>query len=170
MRIVAFAFAALAAIVCVAPAEAAQLSFTTTLAGNQYPTTTGSAATGSARIVVDTTTQTIDATITITGLKFADLRQHLAHSRMGPIHLHRYQGADVTLIVPFPMGATYVETANGFTVTVRGYRYADGAAALNSNLSFAAFVAALGSDPIYLNVHTERFGDGEISGRVRPAT
>ena len=31
---------------------------------------------------------------------FADLSQHLAHSRMGPMHLHGYQGDDVTLILP----------------------------------------------------------------------
>lgn len=160
-----FIIAALAA-AFTAPAYAAQLHYTATLAGNQYPTTTGSAAAGTATIDVNTDTQTIDAHIVITGLRVADLSQHLAHSRMGPMHLHRYQGDDVTLILPFPFGETYAETADGFTVDVHAYPYADGADRTGSHLSFDQFVAALGSDPIYLNVHTQRFGDGEISGRL----
>jgi hypothetical protein len=148
------------------PAMAAERHYNATLAGAQYPTETGSAATGTATLTVDTETQTIDAQIVITGLKFDDLAQHLAHSRMGPMHLHRYQGDDVTLITPFPFGETYVETADGFTVTVTDFPYAEAAERTRSSLSFEQFLAALAADPIYLNVHTEAFGDGEISGRV----
>jgi len=151
------------------PAIAAERHYTATLAGTQHPTETGSTATGTATLTVDTETQTIDAQIVITGLKFDDLSQHLAHSRMGPMHLHRYQGDDVTLIAPFPFGETYAETADGFTVTVTDYPYADAAERTRSSLSFDQFLTALASDPIYLNVHTEAFGDGEISGRVAPA-
>jgi hypothetical protein len=100
----------------------------------------------------------------------AGLAQHLAHAPMGPMHLHRYQGDDVTLILPFPMGSTYSETADGFTVTVRRYAYADGAAIVQSGLSFDQFLAALAGDPIFLNIHTERFGEGEISGRLTQAS
>ncbi|QGZ93866.1 CHRD domain-containing protein [Terricaulis silvestris] len=148
------------------PVAAAELRYTATLAGAQYPTETGSAATGTATLTVDTETQTIDAQIVITGLKFDDLAQHLAHSRMGPMHLHRYQGEDVTLIAPFPFGESYVETADGFTVTVTDFPYAEAAERTRSSLSFDQFIAALANDPIYLNLHTEAFGDGEISGRV----
>lgn len=148
------------------PALAAELHYSATLGGAQYPTETGSAATGTATLTVDTEAQTIDAQIAITGLKFDDLKQHLAHSRMGPMHLHRYQGDDVTLIAPFPFGETYAETADGFTVTLTDFPYAEAAERTRSNLSFEQFLAALANDPIYLNVHTEAFGDGEISGRV----
>ncbi|MEZ5955881.1 MAG: CHRD domain-containing protein [Hyphomonadaceae bacterium] len=158
-----------AAAVLFGTAHAAELHYTASLAGNQYPTETGSAATGQATLVIDTTTQTIDATITISGITFDQLAHHLAHSRMGPIHLHRYQGDDVTLIMPFPFNATYAETADGFTVTIVDYPYADAAQAVRSELNFDEFVAALGTDPIYLNVHTNAFGDGEIAGRVSAA-
>ena len=96
----------------------------------------------------------------------SQLAAHLARSPMGPMHLHRYQGDDVTLILPFPMGSAYVETADGFTVTVSHANYADGAAIVQSGLSFEQFLAALRSDPVFLNLHTERFGEGEISGRL----
>lgn len=158
-----------AAAILIAPAQAAQLHYAATLNGAQYPTETGSSATGAATLDIDTDAQTIDAHIVVTGLRFADLSQHLAHSRMGPMHLHRYQGDDVTLILPFPFGASYAETADGFTVDVEDYPYADGAERTGSHLSFEQFLAALAGDPIYLNIHTQAFGEGEISGRVTPA-
>lgn len=151
------------------PAFATELHYSATLGGSQYPTETGSSASGTATLTVDTEMQTIDAQIVISGLKFDDLAHHLAHSRMGPMHLHRYQGDDVTLIAPFPFGDNYVETADGFTVTVQDFPYAEAAERTRSELSFEQFLAALAADPIYLNVHTEAFGDGEISGRIVPA-
>ncbi|WP_395645210.1 CHRD domain-containing protein [Terricaulis sp.] len=167
-RIIAAAAALIA--FATAPAAAEQITYTATLNGVTEPTATGSAAAGTATISVDTATQTIDARIEIHGLRTGQLAQHLAHSRMGPMHLHRYQGDDVTLILPFPFGDTYAATADGFTVTLSDYPYADGAQRTGSRLDFAAFVAALAGDPIFLNVHTEAFGDGEISGRLVPAS
>jgi len=150
-------------------AHAEELRFSATLSGDQYPAETGSAATGHATLAFDTETQTIDATVAITGISFDQLAQHLAHSRMGPMHLHRYQGDDVTLIMPFPFGATYAETPTGFTVSIVDYPYSEAAQAVRSELTFEQFIAALGADPIYLNVHTNAFGDGEIAGRVTSA-
>ena len=78
----------------------------------------------------------------------------------------QYPTKPITLIAPFPFGETYAETPDGFTVTLSDFPYAEAADRTRSDLSFEQFVAALANDPIYLNVHTEAFGDGEISGRV----
>ena len=170
MRVFLIAAAVVAAAFVASPAQASDLVFTTTLSGAEFPTTTGSAATGDATLRLHADTQTIDAQITVRGIRLNDLAHHLAHSQMGPIHLHRYMAnGDVTLILPFPLNATYAETADGFTVTTTGYAYADGAAAVRSALSFEQFLAVLANDPIYLNVHTNAFGDGEISGHVERA-
>lgn len=171
MRIAIIIAAAFAVFSFNAPARAAELSYTATLSGATYPTETASTATGTAALQIDTDMQTVDAQITVHGITFAQLSHHLAHSRMGPMHLHRYQpDGDVALILPFPFGANYAATADGFTVTLADYPYAEAAAAVNSHLDFADFLAALSSDPIYLNIHTEAFADGEISGRVAPAS
>lgn len=163
-------FAIMAAVAALfGTAHAAELRYAANLVGTQYPAETGSAATGQASLTIDTDTQTIDAIVTISGITTEQLAHHLAHSRMGPMHLHRYQGDDVTLIMPFPYGATYAETANGFTVTISDYPYADAAQAVRSDLTFEQFVGALGADPIYLNLHTNAFGDGEIAGLVTAA-
>jgi hypothetical protein len=39
---------------------------------------------------------------------------------------------------------------------------------LRSNVSFEDFLASLRSDFVYLNVHTDAFTGGEISGRIVP--
>lgn len=86
---------------------------------------------------------------------------------MGPVHLHLYAAnGDISLLVPFPYGAAYTATPDGFTLRVEDYPYAEGAALLRSDMSFETFVATLGSEFVYLNVHTDAFQDGEISGRL----
>jgi hypothetical protein len=51
-------------------------------------------------------------------------------------------------------------------VTTNDYEYAAGAALLNSTLSFNDFVSALRGGLIVVNIHTDAFNPGEISGRV----
>ncbi len=154
-----------------APGEAAELSFTAALNGRQEPTLTGSAATGAATISVDTEAQTLSVNMRITGITTGDLWDHLIHVGMGPVHLHLYAAnGDISLLVPFPYGANYAPTPDGFTLSVEEYSYADGAAVLQSDMNFETFVATLGSEFVYLNIHTDAVQDGEISGRLTPAS
>jgi len=163
---VALATAALAAI---APASAAQLEFSASLDGITTPTTTQSTATGAAMVSVDTDARTVSVHMQIHGITVDDLWDHVIHAGMGPVHLHLYAAnGDISLLVPFPYGAAYAATPDGFTLDVTDYPYAEGALLLGSDVSFDAFVATLGSDFVYLNVHTDAFQDGEISGRLTP--
>jgi hypothetical protein len=162
----AAAFFALAA----TPAAAAQLNYTATLNGVTEPTNTGSAATGTATVSVDTDLRTVTVRMTIHGITQHQLWDHVIHSGMGPVHLHLYAAnGEISLLVPFPYGAAYQATPDGFTLTVVNYPYAEGAEVLRSAVGFDAFVENLGSDFVYLNIHTDRFQDGEISGRLVPA-
>ena len=153
------------------PAFCADLAFLAALRGNAEPTNTGSTAQGDAAIVVHTDKQTLDVTLSVSGIKFADFWMHLAHAPMGPIHFHHYAAnGDVTLLVPFPMGPSYNETGDGFSLKVKDYPYADGAKILQATVSFDDFVTAMKTGAIVMNIHTEKFHDGEISGVVKPAT
>ncbi len=164
-RVLAAACAAF--MILATPAQAAELNFTAALSGRQEPTITGSAATGTATLSVDTEARTVDVMLTITGISLDGLYDHVIHAGVGPVHLHLYAAdGEISLLVPFAYGPTYAETANGFTLMVSGLSYADGAALLGSELSFEAFVVSLGTDFVYLNVHTDAFNDGEISGRL----
>jgi hypothetical protein len=165
LRIITAALAA--AFAAIAPASAAQLTYRATLNGVTEPTITHSAATGVADVTVDTEAETVSVHMRITGITQDQLWDHVIHSGMGPVHLHLYAAnGDISLLVPFPYGANYAPTPDGFTLDVRNYSYAEGAAVLHSDMSFETFVATLGSDFVYLNIHTDAFQDGEISGRL----
>ncbi len=162
---------AIAAALFAAPAAAAELSYTATLDGVTAPTNTGSLATGAARVNVNTEAQTVSIDMQIHGVTLDQLWDHVIHAGMGPVHLHLYAAdGDISLLVPFPYGATYTATSDGFTLSVANYSYAEGAALLQSDMSFETFVSTLGSEFVYLNIHTDAFQDGEISGRLAPAS
>jgi hypothetical protein len=93
----------------------------------------------------------------------------LVAAPIGPIHLHKYAtaaGGDSVLVLPLPYGSNYKAAKSGMRVTTTHYDYAAGAALLKSNLTFADFVAAMRGGLIVLNIHTDAFNPGEISGRV----
>jgi hypothetical protein len=145
------------------------------LRGDTPSTSTGSKATGEAHVTVDAQAQTIDITLNVTGITIDQLWDNLVAAPIGPIHLHIYASHDHSasdtsaLLLPVPFGPSYVATANGFTVTVKDYPYAQGATLLKSDKSFADFVAALDNGRVVMNIHTDAFQPGEISGDVARA-
>ena len=160
------AIAILISVVC-QTALAGDITFRTDLRGDREPTNTGSKATGDVTIVVHEQTQTIDVTAKVTGIAPADFATHLAHAPIGPMHLHIYAAnGDVSLLLPFPMGPAYLSNATGFTYERKGYAYAEGAGILKSTIPFGDFVSAMKSGAVLFNVHTNSFGDGEISGKI----
>jgi hypothetical protein len=167
---------ALAALLVLAatPAAARELAFKANLSGATPSTSTGSKATGQARIAVDTDAQTVDVVLNVEGLKIEDLWTNLLHSPMGAIHLHVYGGhdhgggADSALMFPLPYGPNYVATPKGFKFEMKAEPYAAGAKLVNSKATFDEFVAALSNGRIVVNIHTNSKNDGEISGDVSP--
>jgi hypothetical protein len=51
-------------------------------------------------------------------------------------------------------------------VTVKDYSYATGAKIVETPLSFDQFLGALKAGIVVLNIHTDKFNQGEISGTV----
>ena len=74
----------LAVFAVVAPALGAEVVFTAALRGDKEPTNTGSKASGDAKIVVDTATQTVDVDLKVTGIRFADFYDQVHHEL--PVH------------------------------------------------------------------------------------
>jgi hypothetical protein len=162
---------ACAMIAAAAPASAETLRFTAALNGNQAPTITGSMASGTALVSVDSEARTLDVTLDVAGISRDDLWDHVIHAGVGPVHLHLYAAnGDISLLVPFPYGAAYADAPNGFRLAFEDLPYAENAALVGSELSFEQFVATLGADFVYLNIHTDAFQDGEISGQLAPAS
>jgi hypothetical protein len=160
---------ALAAGLGAAPAQAEILTFHAALDGKSGAEPTGSTATGTATVKVDTERRRVSVDMMVAGITADALWDKLVAAPIGPIHFHKYAtpaGGDAVLVLPLPYGASYHAAKNGLAVTVKDYDYAAGAALLKSTLSFEDFIAAMGSGLVVLNVHTDKFNPGEISGKV----
>jgi len=164
-----FPVVAAVAIAAASPAAAKTLTFRATLSGLAPPTTTGSPARGKAVIKVDTSSKKVSVDLDVTGITLDQLNDGLVAKPVGPIHFHVYRTADdVELILPLPYGPDYRATRTGFRVTMRGYDYVAGAKLINSSATLDEFVNGLRGQRIVLNIHTDKFPDGEISGTVMP--
>jgi CHRD domain len=153
------------------PPEPKVSTFVATLTGSTEPTNTGSKAQGTAVIKVDKVRQSVSIDLAVIGITRDGLWDQLVAAPIGPIHLHKYgshnhTGSDVTLVLPIPYSPAYRDTARGFRVVIKTFPYYQGAKLLNSDQSFDQFVAALTNGQILLNIHTDAFHDGEISGAV----
>jgi hypothetical protein len=169
IRKVIFAgLASLAAMVGAMPAQAEVLAFQAKLDG-KHGAATGSTATGRARIMIDTKRQTLSVDLTLDGITNEALWDRLVAAPIGPIHIHKYEtpaGGNSVLVLPLPYGPQYRATKRGLKVTFRDLDYAAAVKLVNSKLSFDEFVAAIRGGLIAVNIHTDKFNPGEISGLV----
>jgi len=164
-----FLFFAIAAASPSIRAEAEVLKFHAALDGRYGSEPSGSSATGKAAILVDTNTKRVSVVMSVSGITIDDLWDKLVDAPIGPIHFHKYAtaaGGDSVLALPLPFGPDYRATPSGLAVTMKDYDYVAGAALLKSTLSFDDFVAAMKGGLIVLNIHTDKFNPGEISGLV----
>jgi len=160
---------AVTAIAIATPAAAKTESFRATLDGTAIPTTTGSPAHGRVTIKVDTKSKRVSVELDVQGITLDQLNDALVAKPIGPVHFHQYRTADdVEAVLPVPYGANYRATKNGFHVSMRNYSYAEGAKLLNDQDTFDEFVDAMNAGKIVINIHTDKFPDGEISGKVMP--
>jgi len=164
--------ASVAAVSAMPGAAAAEvLKFHVALDGKSGPEPTGSPATGTAKVRVDTVTHRVSVELDVSGITVDDLADNLVNSPVGPIHFHKYAtaaGGDSVLALPLPFGRDYRPKKWGLQVRMKNYDYVAGAALVKSTLSFDDFVAGMRGGLIVLNVHTDQFPPGEISGLVVP--
>jgi hypothetical protein len=160
---------AIAAAATACPAEARILRFHANLDGKYGTEPTGSAATGHAAIRVDTAARRVSVDLKVDGITIDNLWDKLVAAPIGPIHFHQYAtptAANSVLALPLPFGPAYRPTKAGLRVRMKDFDYASDAALVKSTLSFDDFLAAIKSGLIVLNVHTDKFNPGEISGLV----
>ena len=94
------------------PATAEIRSYHVALDGTSMLVPTGSTATGSARVKVDTDRQVVSVEMDVRGIKLDDLWKTLVAKPIGPVHFHKYgshhhMADDVVLILPLPYGDDY---------------------------------------------------------------
>ena len=165
----AFAVIATIAATLAAPAHSEVLKFHANLDGKYGTEPTGSPATGHANVRIDTVTHRVSVDLHVAGITVDQLWTKLVQRPIGPIHFHNYHpdgGAELAL--PLPYGAAYRPESKGMHVVMKDFDYASDAALVNSKLSFDDFIDGIRKGLIVLNVHTNKFNPGEISGLVVP--
>lgn len=170
------AAAIMAAATLPTPVQAKILKYHVALNGQYGSSPTGSTAIGHATVHVDTVTRRVSVDLDVAGITIDDLWDKLVAAPIGPIHFHEYGSAmsggtmssSSMLVLPLPFGPAYRPTRAGLHVTMKDFDYASDAALVQSTLSFDDFVAAINKGLIVLNVHTDKFNPGEISGLVVP--
>ena len=170
IRIAHSALLIAAAAVC-APAQATILKFHADLDGKYGAQPTGSPATGHASIKIDTVTQRVSVKLNVDGITLDQLWTKLVARPIGPIHFHKYAtslNGSAVLALPLPYGPSYSPTHDGIRVVMKNFDYTSDAALVKSGLSFDDFIVGIRSGLIVLNVHTNKFNPGEISGLVVP--
>lgn len=174
MKAVLAAMAALVPVCAMAKPKSHEVAYQATLGGDTPSTRTGSKATGAAKISVDKKSKTVDLEMRVTGITIDQLWDSLVAAPVGPIHFHIYgshdhgDSANSALVLPVPFGSAYAATEDGFTATFKDYPFAQGAALVKSDKTFEEFVAAMDGGLIVLNIHTDAFQPGEISGGITP--
>lgn len=145
------------------------------LNGQSPPYKTGSAATARATIRIDRIKQSVAISLDVNGLTTDALWDKLVAAPIGPIHLHSYNNGAITdpnassLSFPVPYGKAYTPTREGFRVRGRAIDYDRALSTMKEGVDFATFLGAIDSGSVLVNIHTDRFNDGEISGLVRKA-
>ena len=148
-------------------ASAATLNFQANLSGDQEVPSVVTSVTGFASLSLNTVAETLSVVLSVNGLNIGGLFDTLVAAPVGPIHLHNAPaGVNGPIVVPFPFGATYIDTDTGFDLIANDISYASAAALAGSSLSFSDFVGELQSGGIYFNVHSDFNTSGEIRGQV----
>src|SRR5205085_11473463 len=88
-------FLAAASVAAATPAAASAevLKFHVALDGKSGPEPTGSPATGTAKVRVDTVTHRVSVDLDVSGITIDDLWDTLVKAPVGPIHFHKYATA-----------------------------------------------------------------------------
>lgn len=148
----------------VAPAtHAALLDFSALLDGAQAGTT--STAAGNASLRYDTVEQRLSVDLAVSGIGLGDLRN--VGPNATPVHLHfAPPGGNGPIVFDLGFFAPFVLDGSVIRSTLTSILYSPLQGALTSPLNADQFASALSAGDLYLNIHTNTFGAGEIRGQI----
>jgi len=151
--------------------HAATLTFTANLVGSNEVPPTGSAATGSASFVLNTTAQTLFISETFSGLGSNTTANHIHCCLASPFLTGSNVG--VATVLPafpgFPLGVTSGSFSTTLDLTsAASYNPAFVTAQGSLSAAEAALIAGIENGETYINIHTVNFGGEEIRGFVTP--
>jgi len=147
-------------------AFAIPMTFSAIMSGNQEGPPTGSPATGTALVVIDSTAHTLQITATFSGLTGTTTASHI-HCCQPP-----GVGAGVATQVPtfsgMPLGVTFGSFSQTLDTTLASsynpaFITANGGTVASAE---TALFNGIHTGMAYFNIHTSTFGGGEIRGNL----
>lgn len=141
-------------------------TFTFPLSGDQEVPPNESSASGSATLIYDSTAQTYDLDVVVSGIGLDDLLSVGPNST--PIHIHNAPaGANGGIVLDVGFFGSFMEDGDDIRLMIEDTPLGGTQGAVMSDTSDNE--AALFAGELYLNIHTESFPSGEIRGQVVPA-
>lgn len=128
------------------PSRAALVRFTASLDAAQEPGGSTSTATGSAVVLYDTATNTLDLAVTLSNFTNTITDSHIHEAAVG---------VNGPPVVPLGAEAVYVRSGAAITGSLE-------------NLTYAGTVNTLLAGGAYINFHSAQFPGGEIRGQLLP--
>ncbi len=144
------------------PAQAATIIYDANLTGAE----SGSPGTGFAQVTIDTVLNTMEVSVTFSGLTTGTTASHIhcctASAGIGTVGV----ATTVPTFTGFPLGVTSGTYDHTFDLTLASSYNPAFVTANGGTVSGAmmALLAGLAADKAYLNIHTTEFPGGEISG------
>ena len=162
------ALVAIATLASSAAVQATPVTFTANLSGGNENPSNASTATGFGTFVLDAAAQTLDVTVTFSGLSATNVAAHI-HC-CAPLGTNTGVATAVPTFTGFPLGVTAGSLTNAtFDLTQTGF-YNPAFVTLEGGTAQAeaAFIAGVLSGQTYFNIHTGNFLSGEIRGQLTP--
>jgi CHRD domain/PEP-CTERM motif len=148
-------------------AYATPITFVANLSGANEIPPSGSPGTGSAQVVLDPVAHTIQINVVFNGLTTPNTAAHIHCCLPFPFDLVNIGVATTVPTFPgFPTGTTSGTYSSAVLSLTDPATYNPAFVTLEGSIAAAeaALVAGIENNETYLNIHTQRFGGGEIRG------
>jgi hypothetical protein len=147
-----------------AKSHATPITYVATLDG--ISSGTGSPGTGTAGVIIDDVADTMEVSVTFSGLTTPDTAAHI-HC-CAPVGINTGVATTTPTFTGFPSGVTAGSYHHLFDLTLASsYNPAFVTAQGGLDNAEAALLAGLAGDQAYLNIHTTAFPGGEIRGYLQ---
>lgn len=172
LRHLSFALMAALGLLVSAPGQAAPITYTITLSGANEVPVNGSPGIGSGTIIVNTTLNTLDISMSFSGLTGNTTAAHIHCCTSVPGVGTAGVATTTPSFVGFPLGVTSGTFTTSLNMTLASSYNAAFVTSHGGTTASAeaALAAALANGTAYFNIHTSTFAGGEIRSFTTLAT
>lgn len=146
-----------------APTDGAFITVNFPLSGAQEVPPNDADSFGVGTLILDTTAQTFDLDLFVVGIGLSDLAGVGPNS--SPVHIHNAPaGANGPIVIDLGFFGSFVDDGLGITLSLRDIAFGGVQGGVSSDIG--SNIDAFFDGNLYVNIHTNDFGAGEIRGQI----